>query len=168
MEFKFLLDDEVRTVTVERKDGGLVFREGEGSLAAEVRSVSENELLFVSGGRSRRVFVARDGKRKIVLAGGREFVFTEPDRSAGRRERRGGKAREGVWPVKAPMPGKVIKLCVAEGEAVRENQALAIVEAMKMENVILSEVEGVVKKILVTVGELVDAERPLIEVEAKA
>jgi len=168
MEFKFLLDDEVRTITVERKDGALVFREGEGTLTAEVRSVSENELLFVSGDRSQRVFVARDGKRKIVLAGGREFVLAEPDRSAGRGDRRGGKAREGVWPVKAPMPGKVIKLCVAEGEAVRENQALAIVEAMKMENMILSEVEGVVKKILVTVGELVDAERPLIEVEAKA
>ncbi|HCS49215.1 MAG TPA: hypothetical protein DIW61_13560 [Candidatus Aminicenantes bacterium] len=65
------------------------------------------------------------------------------------------------------MPGKVVKVNVAEGEAVRKNQTLAIVEAMKMENEIKSPLEGFVKKIYVSAGDLVDSEKPLLELEPK-
>jgi len=66
------------------------------------------------------------------------------------------------------MPGKVTKIAVVEGEEVRKNQTLVIVEAMKMENEIKTAIDGVVKKIHVAVGDLVDSERPLIEVEKKS
>jgi biotin carboxyl carrier protein len=56
---------------------------------------------------------------------------------------------------------------VAEKEAVRKNQTLAIVEAMKMENEIKSPLEGFVKKIYVAAGDLVDSEKPLLELEPK-
>jgi len=65
------------------------------------------------------------------------------------------------------MPGKVIKVQVTVGESVRKNQTLVIVEAMKMENEIRSAIEGVVRKIHVAAGDLVDPERPMIELEAK-
>jgi biotin carboxyl carrier protein len=65
------------------------------------------------------------------------------------------------------MPGKVTKIAVVEGENVRKNQTLVIVEAMKMENEIKTAIDGVVTKIHVAVGDLVDSERPLIEVEKK-
>jgi biotin carboxyl carrier protein len=65
------------------------------------------------------------------------------------------------------MPGKVIQVFVTEGETVRKNRTLLIVEAMKMENEIKSGRDGVVKKIHVAAGELVDAARPLIEIEEK-
>ncbi|MCK4338015.1 MAG: biotin/lipoyl-binding protein [Candidatus Aminicenantes bacterium] len=68
--------------------------------------------------------------------------------------------------VKAPMPGKIIQINVEEGQQVRKNQTLAIVEAMKMENEIKAGVEAVVKKILVETGDLVDPEKVLIELEA--
>jgi propionyl-CoA carboxylase alpha chain len=66
------------------------------------------------------------------------------------------------------MPGKVTKVAVSEGEAVRRNQTLVIVEAMKMENEIKTSIDGVVTKIHVAAGDLVDAERPLVEIERKA
>ena len=66
------------------------------------------------------------------------------------------------------MPGKVTKVPVSEGQEVRKNQTLVIVEAMKMENEIKASIDGVVKKVHVAVGDLVDAERPLVEVEPKA
>jgi biotin carboxyl carrier protein len=50
---------------------------------------------------------------------------------------------------------------------VRKNQTLVIVEAMKMENEIKSGIEGIVKKIHVLAGDLVDSEKPLIELEPK-
>jgi len=61
------------------------------------------------------------------------------------------------------MPGKVIKINVSEKEEVRKNQTLAIVEAMKMENEIKSTIEGYVKKIFVSAGDLVGSENPIIE-----
>jgi biotin carboxyl carrier protein len=66
------------------------------------------------------------------------------------------------------MPGKVIKVNVSEGQEVRKNQSLLIVEAMKMENDIKAGAEGVVRKIHVQPGELVDSVKTLIELEPKA
>jgi propionyl-CoA carboxylase alpha chain len=51
-----------------------------------------------------------------------------------------------------PMPGLVVRISVAEGEEVQEGQALATVEAMKMENILRAERKGVVKKINVAAG----------------
>jgi len=65
------------------------------------------------------------------------------------------------------MPGKVTKLAVSEGENVRRNQTLVIVEAMKMENEIKTSIDGVVAKVHVAAGDLVDAEKILIEIEPK-
>ncbi len=51
-----------------------------------------------------------------------------------------------------PMPGLVVRISVAEGEEVQEGQALATVEAMKMENILRAERKGTVKKINVAAG----------------
>lgn len=55
--------------------------------------------------------------------------------------------------VVSPLPGVVIDVCVKEGEAVKRGQKLAVLEAMKMENEILSESDGTVTKIFVKKGD---------------
>jgi len=65
----------------------------------------------------------------------------------------------------APMPGKVVKVQVAEGDAVTEKQPMVIVEAMKMENQLVSPANGKVKKINFKAGDQVDTETPIIELE---
>jgi acetyl/propionyl-CoA carboxylase alpha subunit len=57
--------------------------------------------------------------------------------------------------VAAPLTGKVIKIALAEGEAVKEGDILIIVEAMKMENQIRSESDGFVAKVHVRAGDAV-------------
>jgi biotin carboxyl carrier protein len=52
-----------------------------------------------------------------------------------------------VKDIKAPMPGLVLKMLVKEGDAVKKNDPVLILEAMKMENVIKSPGEGTVKRI---------------------
>jgi len=64
----------------------------------------------------------------------------------------------------APMPGKVIKVAVKPGAAVRAGDLLLIVEAMKMENNILSPKDGVVTTIGVIEGDKVDATTSLIHI----
>ncbi len=70
-------------------------------------------------------------------------------------------AGEGV--VTAPMPGKILRILVKEGEQVKTGQGLLILEAMKMENEIPAPKDGVVKKILVKEGDTVDTGQALIE-----
>ena len=55
----------------------------------------------------------------------------------------------------SPLPGVVIDVCIKEGEAVKRGQKLAVLEAMKMENEILSEADGTVSKIFVKKGDSV-------------
>ncbi|WP_299128388.1 acetyl-CoA carboxylase biotin carboxyl carrier protein subunit [uncultured Winogradskyella sp.] len=67
--------------------------------------------------------------------------------------------------IKAPMPGLILEINVAEGNEVKENDALLILEAMKMENVINSPREGIIKSISVKQGETVDKNSLLITFE---
>lgn len=49
--------------------------------------------------------------------------------------------------LKAPMPGKIIKIAVQKGDKVKTGQTLVVMEAMKMEYVIKADVDGVVEKV---------------------
>ena len=166
-EFDFLIDGEPRKIVVEAKDGVWIFREGGCVLEVEVRRISANELRFRVGGRPVRAYLVRDGERTFVSVDGRDFVVSESRPEAGRYGEGDEKAAATSLRVKSPMPGKVTKIAVVEGEEVRKNQTLVIVEAMKMENEIKSAFDGVVTKIHVAVGDLVDSERPLVEVKKK-
>ena len=84
-----------------------------------------------------------------------------------RKRRRGGAqlAAEGRQVVKAPMPGKVVRVLVAEGEAVEEGQGLVVVEAMKMQNEVKSPKAGSVQKVAAQPGQAVNAGETLVIVE---
>ncbi len=68
----------------------------------------------------------------------------------------------------APMPGKIIKVLVTEGQAVTKGTVLVILEAMKMEHSVAASEDGVVTKIAVSEGEQVDSAQVLAVVEASA
>jgi biotin carboxyl carrier protein len=165
--FELLIDGEVRRISIEIRDAGVIVREGDVVLEAEVRRVSPNELRFRLGDRSVRVFLARDGERTFIAVDGRQYLVSESRADSGRPGGGEDQTAGGSLRIKAPMPGKVTKVAVAEGEEVRRNQTLVIVEAMKMENEIKTSIDGVVARIHVAAGDLVDAERPLVEIERK-
>ena len=66
----------------------------------------------------------------------------------------------------APMPGKVVKLLVKEGDTVTEGQTLLILEAMKMQNEYKSPAAGVVIKLHVGEGATVETASPMVELKA--
>jgi biotin carboxyl carrier protein len=74
-------------------------------------------------------------------------------------------ATKQVNETKAPMPGLILEISVKAGQEVKENDALLILEAMKMENVINSPRDGIIKSIRVNKGETVDKNAVLIEFE---
>jgi pyruvate carboxylase subunit B len=65
----------------------------------------------------------------------------------------------------APMPGRVVRILVEEGQPVQEGQTVAIVEAMKMENEIHAPITGVVKKIFAKPGDNVTPEDAILRIE---
>lgn len=65
----------------------------------------------------------------------------------------------------SPMPGKVVKLLVKEGDTVEAGQTLIIISAMKMESEFKAKVPGVIKHIAVNEGDTVDANKELITIE---
>jgi propionyl-CoA carboxylase alpha chain len=64
-----------------------------------------------------------------------------------------------------PMPGLVVKIAVAEGDEVQEGQALATVEAMKMENILKAERKGVVKRVMASAGASLKVDDVIMEFE---
>jgi propionyl-CoA carboxylase alpha chain len=65
--------------------------------------------------------------------------------------------------VRCPMPGLVVSLAVAEGQEVKAGETLAVVEAMKMENVLRAERDGTIKKIRVKPGDSVAVDAVIME-----
>ena len=65
-----------------------------------------------------------------------------------------------------PMPGQVVRIDVAEGDIVEDGQTLAIVEAMKMENVLKAEKRARVSKVRVTPGSVLAVDEVILEFEA--
>ena len=62
----------------------------------------------------------------------------------------------------SPMPGKVIKINVSDGQEVKKGDVLMVVEAMKMENNIVSPKDASIEKVNVAVGEMVDGSKELV------
>lgn len=74
-------------------------------------------------------------------------------------------AAKQVNEIKAPIPGLILEISVTEGQEVKENESLLILEAMKMENSFLSPRDGVIKSIAVSKGDIVEKAQLLIEFE---
>ena len=64
--------------------------------------------------------------------------------------------------IKAPMPGLVLDIRVAEGDEVKKGDSILVLEAMKMENIIKSPTDGIIKKINVKKGIAVEKNQVLI------
>jgi biotin carboxyl carrier protein len=103
------------------------------------------------------------GQRYEVLIEGQPYeVRLEDERERALASLAGGGHESGDAAVKAPMPGLVVNIPVAVGDAVERGQTVAVLEAMKMENDLGAPRNGVVKEIKVTPGQAVNQGQPLV------
>jgi len=67
--------------------------------------------------------------------------------------------------IKAPMPGKIVRVNCKPGQLISKGDVLIIVESMKMENNLLAQLDGEVEFVSVSPGELVDSSRILVKIK---
>ncbi len=152
--------------------GGLADRSGSIALAGSLAGFRLN-----SQPRATLTFVDREGNeftRPCLSDGGWEFDWADDELlwfSLGnakafrvKTERGSGQASAADGAILAPMPGKVIAVDVAEGQAVSAGQRLMVLEAMKMEHALTAPFDGVIEGLTVTAGSQVQVEAVLCRV----
>jgi biotin carboxyl carrier protein len=133
---------------------------------ADAVQIAPNIVSVMLGGQSFEIHVSRsaDGTLKLQC-GPHEFSADIVDPRAWRGRKHGAVEVEGRQEILAPMPGKVVRVLAAVGDAVEAGQGLLVVEAMKMQNEIRSPKSGKVERLLVKEGQNVNAGEVLAWVE---
>ena len=165
-----------------------VIRDGEAQVAASVKTVESGHDVVLDGALHR---IRGDCQPTVKVFDGTvdgQAVAIQIERDGtGYRIGHGGDERRlqvvpawvsallDLMPVKqapdmsrfllSPMPGLLVSVAVTEGEAVKAGQELAVVEAMKMENVMRAERDGVVSKVHATAGSSLTVDQAIIEFE---
>ncbi len=130
---------------------------------AAVWCTGEGRFALVEDGDATRVILEPSSPgpvgvrvREVLVDGFRFLVDVESERIAALRERAGrgraSNAQSGPLQVKAIIPGKVVSVSVAAGDAVTAGQQLLVVEAMKMQNELRAPRDGTIDRVGVTVG----------------
>ena len=130
-------------------------------LSADAQLLPPGVLSLLIAGRQYRCILDGDA---VLIAGQRfPFEIDDPRSLQGRRSAANG--AEGPRPIKAPMPGRVVRVLVAVGEEVTEAQGVIVIEAMKMQNELKSPKAGRVTRIAAAVDDTVASGDTLAIVE---
>jgi len=176
MTFEIELNGRSRSVAIERagpvSGGAGRFRvtvDGASVLIDAQRS-GEFGLSLVfpeTAGASAAVSIAPGQSPGEMLAylGGRIAPVGVNARRTGRGAAESGASAHGEQKIVAPMPGRVVRVLVAAGDAVESRQPVVVVEAMKMENELRSPKAGTVRDVAVQAGASVEAGRVLMVID---
>ncbi len=160
MIFVYEVDGRQRTVTLERRPDGSLMAAVDGQpVAMTAVALPDGGWRLTVDGRRVTAYAAAQGSVRYVNLDGQEYRLAVPEARAARRRA----AASGD--LTAQMPGQVVKVLVAAGDAVARGQTLVILEAMKMEIRAVSPADGVVKRLLVRPGEVVERGQLLAEIE---
>jgi biotin carboxyl carrier protein len=129
-----------------------------------VLAVGESLLLRIDGKVVDLTVEGSPPELGLVAGGERLYVRVESERlRAALAAKRAGGGGAGDLVVKSPMPGRVLKVLVAEGDAVERGTPLVVVEAMKMENELRATGPGKVAKVFVQAGQTVEGGAKLVQ-----
>jgi acetyl/propionyl-CoA carboxylase alpha subunit len=130
-----------------------------------------DEYVFLANGKKVRIIAGDDGvahdKKWDIWVNGRKYPVQLRDNLDVLLHKMGmnNSAGQSVKELKAPMPGLVLDIMVEVGSTVKKDEPLLILEAMKMENVIKSPGDGVVKQVKAIKGKAVEKNDILITFE---
>jgi biotin carboxyl carrier protein len=166
VKYEVLLAGRTRAVELSCADDGWKISLDGAELEGSVAEVAPNTFSVLLNGGSYQIRVAPRADGTLTLHTGlAEYRAEVSDPRVWRGRRHGALKVEGRQQITAPMPGKVVRVLVSEGEAVEAGQGLLVVEAMKMQNEIRSPKSGKVEKLFANENQAVNAGDVLAWVE---
>ena len=158
------VNDENIFISAACKEKGILFLQGKGTIGVRKCEKSEaepaidnNEKEFTVTVNGKKYGIELDGKKAVVNGKTYDFdVKTGIDKSS-------GSAGDGQ-PVKAALPGTVLRVNVSVGDSVAEGDVIAVVEAMKMETEIKSPLAGAIKEVDIEAGDKVKTGDTLVTI----
>lgn len=139
-------------------------------LSFDLATISKNKSHIILKNKSFNIeFVSKDEEKKLVTikVNNNPYTIELKDKFDLLLSKLGlsNLTNKVIKDIKAPMPGLVISVLKNAGDSVKEGENILILEAMKMENVIKSPVEGVIKSIAVSPSNTVEKNQILVEFE---
>ncbi|MGE5263696.1 MAG: biotin/lipoyl-containing protein [Acidobacteriota bacterium] len=162
MKYTYQIGRQIYTVEIEKDGAGYRAVLNGQEYPVQVVRGEDGALTFTLGDHLQTAYWAKDGPRRWVFVDGKTFVITSA--TPGARERHAVE-HTGEDTIRAPMPGHVRAVQVAEGDAVSKGQTLFVLEAMKMEIRVQSPRSGKLARIAVTTGQPVEREQVLAEIK---
>jgi pyruvate carboxylase subunit B len=158
------VNDENLFISAACKEKGILFLQGKGTIGvrkneakSEPKAAGNDTNGYTVTVNGKKYAVALEGDKATV--NGKLFDFSVKEGIEAKANVDG----EGT-PVKAALPGNVLKVLVSEGDTISEGDVIAVVEAMKMETEIKSPVGGTVKSVEIEVGNKVQTGQVLVTV----
>jgi biotin carboxyl carrier protein len=139
-----------------KADGGWDCRLDGESIRIDAVVARRDVLSLLVDGRSYEVKREQTATDLHLWVGSSRFAVELRDPRSLRSRQRAAGDEKGPRKILAPMPGRIVRLLVAENSEVESGQGIVVVEAMKMQNEIKSPKKGVVKKISATPGAAVN------------
>lgn len=140
----------------------------EKEIDADVERINPYEFHLLINNKSYNVQVLKTdfAEKKIVLKiNGSKYVVSVKDKYDELLHSLGldNIVSKKISHIKAPMPGMVLSVLVHEGQEVKKGDSLIILEAMKMENILKSPTDGIIKKIVAVKGSAVEKNQMLVQ-----
>lgn len=164
------VDNQEKQVDIEEKDGVYEVSIDGTTRIVDCRKAGHRDYLsLIIDNQSHLVESAplrpEEGKYYATISGRRYEVDVLDERLRATRRASARVKEVGPYVVTSPMPGLIVDVRVNVGDPVKSGSAVVIMEAMKMQNELVSEVDGVVTAVNIQPRDAVDSQTPLIEIE---
>lgn len=154
---KLLVGDQVVEYETTKSDKGVTVTVNGKKFNFQLKGQIFDRLIFDSNGKNQTVHFAKVGEEKQYFVNQKEIFVSKVKNKKSADE-------NNVAPV-SPMPGKVFKVLVKAGDAVKKGTPLVVLEAMKMEHTIKANIDGKIKKVFFKEGDMVQGGVVLVEIE---
>jgi biotin carboxyl carrier protein len=160
MQYTYEHNGDTHSIKLEKQPDGLFLAViGEEKYTVSIVQMPDNGWLLHIDGKRYVTHTASEKEMRFVHLEGVQYQL---EKSVGRRRKSSSSSTPGS--LKAEMPGQVIDVRVVLGDTVTEGQVLVVLEAMKMEIRLTTPYDGIVAKLLVSQGDVVDRGQLLVEV----
>ncbi|GAF01452.1 acetyl-CoA carboxylase biotin carboxyl carrier protein subunit [Saccharicrinis fermentans] len=133
----------------------------------DIEDIENDEFLIKINGKSHvgEVLDLKQNEVSVVINGNTYHFTVDTELASKRKEKLAKNSGKKIAKINAPLPGEIVAVLMSEGQEVHKGEPVLILEAMKMQNEIVSPVNGIIKSIQVKAEDTVMKDQMLFDVD---